>query len=104
MIRKGMDMGRFQKTKFPFGEPKNTAVITCCHIIDNSADILYVSHDEDGMWQFLCGGTHSTEDARVVALGEIAALDRTVGELASMPLGSAAERGSKSSAWVIKKK
>ena len=48
--------------KFPFSEPENTAVITCCHIIDNGADILYVSHDaEDGMWQFLCGGTHTQE-------------------------------------------
>ena len=25
--------------KFPFSEPENTAVITCCHIIDNGADI-----------------------------------------------------------------
>ena len=36
--------------KFPFSEPENTAIITCCDIIENGADILYVSHDaEDEM-------------------------------------------------------
>ncbi|MBE6982110.1 MAG: hypothetical protein E7437_07320 [Ruminococcaceae bacterium] len=91
--------------KFPFSEPENTAVITCCHIIDNGADILYVSHDaEDGMWQFLCGGTHTQEQARVVSLREIFTLDNTVSELANMPCGYIAERTNKSSKWKIKKK
>ena len=91
--------------KFPFSEPENTAIITCCDIIENGADILYVSHDaEDGMWQFLCGGTHTQEQARVVSLNEIFTLDNTVSELASMPCGYIAERKNKSSKWKIKKK
>ena len=91
--------------KFPFREPENTAVITCCHIIENGADILYVSHDaEDGMWQFLCGGTHTQEQARVVSLNEIFTLDNTISELASMPCGYIAERKNKNSKWKIKKK
>ena len=91
--------------KFPFSEPENTAVITCCHIIDNGADILYVSHDaEDGMWQFLCGRTHTQEQARVVSLNEIFALDNTVSELADMPCGYIAQRKSKHSKWKIKKR
>ena len=90
---------------FQFSEPENTAVITCCHIIDNGADILYVSHDaEDGMWQFLCGGTHTQEQARVVSLNEIFALDNTVSELADMPCGYIAQRKSKHSKWKIKKR
>lgn len=91
--------------KFPFSEPENTAVITCCHFIDNDADILYASHDaEDGMWQFLCGGAHIQEQARVVAMNEIFTLDNTVSELANMPCGYIAERKIKHSKWQIKKK
>lgn len=42
--------------KFPFHDVPNTAVITCSHITENKAPVLYVSYDEDdGMWQFLCG-------------------------------------------------
>ncbi len=43
----------------PFADAPDTAVITCCHVTDDGAPVLYVSHDEDdGMWQFLCGGEH----------------------------------------------
>ena len=91
--------------KFPFREPENTAVITCCHIIENGADILYVSHDaEDGMWQFLCGGTHLQEQAKVVSLNEIFMLDNTVAELADVPYGYIAARRNKHSKWRIKKR
>ena len=87
---------------FPFKEPENTAVMTCRHIIENSADILYVSHDkDDGFWQFLCGATHIQSDARVVALGEIFTLDNSLSQLADMPCGYFAERKNKSANWVI---
>ena len=37
----------------PFTDAPDTAVITCCHVTDDGAPVLYVSHDEDdGMWQF----------------------------------------------------
>ena len=91
--------------KFSFREPENTAVITCCHIIENGADILYVSHDaEDGMWQFLCGETHTQDQARIVSLNEIFTLDHTVSELANMPCGYISERKSKDAKWKIRRK
>lgn len=91
--------------KFPFKEPENTVVITCRHITENGDCILYVSHDaDDGMWQFFCGGTHKPEDARVVALNEIFMLDNTVSELTDMPCGYFAERQSKDTKWIIKKR
>ena len=31
-------------------------------MLEEHKPILYVSHDEDGYWQFLCGGSHK-EDA-----------------------------------------
>ena len=91
--------------KKPLGEPKNTTIITCSHIVENDADILYVSHDvEDGMWQFLCGREHVMEDARVISLNEIFTIDNTISKLSNMPCGYIAERESKDSEWVIKKR
>jgi len=57
---------------FPFDDAPNTAVITCCHVLDRSLPLLHVSHDmEDGMWQFLCGRCHDEAEARIVSLYSI---------------------------------
>ena len=53
--------------EFPFYDSPDTATVICCHILEHQAPILYVSHDEDdGMWQFLCGETHETDEAKLV--------------------------------------
>ena len=68
--------------KFPFYDAPNTATITCCHILENGEPILYVSHDEDdGMWQFLCGKAHETDEAKLVSLKSVFDLDNSVGIL-----------------------
>ena len=91
--------------KFPFVESPNTAVITCCHILEDNMPILYVSHDaDDGMWQFLCGKSHATSEARVISLEEIFKLDKTLSELSDLPCGFIAERNSKKEEWLIKRK
>lgn len=88
--------------KYPFAESPNTACITCCHIMDGTDCIRFVSHDdEDGMWQFLCGREHETEDARLVSLESIFEIDNSVRELADMPCGHQAERDTKSSIWNV---
>ena len=86
---------------FPFNEQENVAVFTCCHIVNEGADISYVSHDEnDGAWQFLCNlESHQNSDANIVSLKLIFELDNSIGELASMPLGSYATRIDKNSTW-----
>lgn len=90
------DIARFDMT-FPFEDAPNTACITCCHVLDEKKQIKYVSHDEeDGMWQFLCGCQHRQEEARVVSLLSVFALDQSVGKLANMPCGCYAERELKS--------
>ena len=90
---------------FPFFDPPNTASITCRHILEEGAEILYVSHDaEDGMWQFLCGQTHEAEDARLLALEEVFLLDHTIAALADLPFGSVATRKNKRSPWKIQKR
>ena len=87
--------------RFPFRAAPDTAVITCCHVLAG-APILRVTHDEeDGMWQFLCGGEHDASEARVIALKEAYALDASLGKLAKLPCGCAAQRSSKTGKWKI---
>ena len=86
----------------PFADAPDSAVITCCHVTDDSAPILYVSHDEDdGMWQFLCGGEHSDDDAKIVSLRYIYELDHSIGQLKDMPCGCYAERESQAGEWTV---
>ncbi len=62
-----------------FYDSPDTATIICCHILERQAPILYVSHDEDdGMWQFLCGETHETDEAKLVSLKWVFDLDNSV--------------------------
>ena len=90
--------------KFTFKDAKNTATLTCCHVLEGSRDILYASHDEDdGMWQFLCGGLHQEDDARIISLREAFELDNSISELSNIPYGSYAERKSRQDKWSINK-
>ena len=50
---------------FPFNDDPRTACIVCNHVLNKEEPITYISHDEDGMWQFLCGKEHTTDDARI---------------------------------------
>ena len=62
--------------------------------------VLYVTHDaDDGCWQFLCGGEHTTEDAVVVGMGEIVRIDPSVNDLFEMPEGLGANREEVNGEW-----
>lgn len=91
--------------KYPFEDAPNTAAIICCHIMKSGAQILYVSHNkDDGMWQFLCGEAHTTDEARIIALQEVYDYDQSIGALCDMPCGYYAERKTKNDVWIIKKR
>ena len=101
-------MGFFTKKKqtlsFPFDDQQNTACIVCCHILEGHP-ILYVSHDEDdGMWQFLCGKAHETDDAKLVSLKSVFELDNSIGTLVDIPCGYYATRENQEDNWVIRKR
>lgn len=66
---------------FPFKDNPDTAVFTCSHVLEENMPILYVSHDEDGFWQFLCGMNHTESDARIVSIYEIYQTDNSVKEI-----------------------
>ena len=89
----------FKKHKFK--EPKNQAVFTCLHIINENKPILYVKHDDEGDWQFLCGENHVTEDARIIALQEVINIDPSVSKVSNLKCGQTAVRESKESEWKL---
>lgn len=90
---------------FPFYDAPDTAAIICCHIINDGKPILYVSHDEDdGMWQFLCGKAHETDEAKLVSLKSVFDLDNSVGILKDMPCGYYAERKAQDDEWSVRKR
>lgn len=78
-------------------------VVTSTHVTKSGSPILYVCRefDEDGVstWQFLSGHTFSMEDAQLVRLDTIVALDPSVREIAALPIGYAATRDAAGAAW-----
>lgn len=95
------DKFKKKENKFTFKDEPNTASITCVHILDENEHILYVSHDDDGYWQFLCDKDHNTEDAKVVALQTIYEIDNSIKEIANLGYGQSAYRKDKNSKWNI---
>ena len=71
-------------------------------MLNEGKPILYVSHDEDGCWQFLCGGHHSEEYARIVSLASILNIDASMSDLAHLNYGQYAEAKDASSDWIVR--
>ena len=90
-------------TDWKFSDGPNTAAITTKNIMYSGGWISFVSHDEDGTWQFHGEETVDLDDALVVGLTSIVKLDPSVQELSQLPLGYYAWRDSKGSAWRIAK-
>lgn len=86
-------------SSWPFSDAKNSVAFTTSKVIEDAYPILYASHDEDGDWQFLCGTTNATEDARIVCLKNLVELDPSITELADLPIGWSAEREDASNPW-----
>ncbi len=72
-----------------FLDPPNTAVITNVRILDGTAWVHYVTHDEDdGAWQFHpASGQATMKEAAVTSLKRIVEIDPRIEELADLPLG-----------------
>ena len=88
--------------EFPFSDSQNTATFTCTHVLNHEKPITLASHDEDGYWQFLCDSeSHSDEESKVVGLGEIYAIDKTIAKLANLDYGHIAYRDKQNSEWTI---
>ena len=88
-----------KKRAWLFDEAKNRGVFTTHRVLEEGYPILMITHDHDGDWQFLCGTTNATEDARVVSLANIAESHPSILEIADLPMGWRAERDDPNSPW-----
>jgi len=87
--------------RFDFKEERNTAVFVCDRV-RQGAPVLYVSHESDGDWQFLCGGSHGdlSEDPGCLRCLEcVVADDLTLNELADLGGNWSAERETWGGPW-----
>ena len=84
---------------WPFADPENAVAISTVQVFHHGYPILRVSHDMDGDWQILCGTTVQTKDGMVVCLGCAFLRDRSIGELADLPMGWTAWRDHVGGAW-----
>jgi hypothetical protein len=92
--------GQNKKSEFKFTDPEDKAVFTCEHVLNCERPILFVSHDEEGDWQFLCGhNDHTDSSVKIISLKQATELDTTVNELFEMPLSVGAERKSVKDKW-----
>jgi hypothetical protein len=83
-----------------FDDSPNVAVITTRGIIDGTEWISLVSLDEDdGGWQFIGPRGARMDEAMVVALSNVFEKDRSIGELADLPLGWQAWRDGPDAPW-----
>lgn len=90
-----------QDSNWPFADPRNVMAFTLRAVVDGAAPILLVTHDlADGAWQFLDGRDDpQPEDAVLVCLEHLYNRDRSVGELADLPLGWRAWREALDEPW-----
>jgi hypothetical protein len=83
-----------------FTDPNNLAVISTRSVVYEQKPILSVFHDsEDGGWQFQHEKEPLKENAIVVGLSEIVGIDKTINELANLPVGWVAWREAIGKPW-----
>ena len=88
-----------------FEDGLNTAVFTTSFVVRDKKEITYVTHEiEDGAWQFFSNDKFENyEDiAMIVSFGELIELDKTLLDIADLPLGSIATRQSANDDWIKK--
>lgn len=90
---------------FTFREDRHTSVFVCHRVARQGAPILSVFRDDEGDWQFLCGGAHGdgnpSDEGLLMCLEHVVTMDPTVNELATLSLGSSATRNGPGQPWQV---
>lgn len=91
-----------------FDIPPDAVVVTTTYVTRDGYPILYVTHEydeEEGViWQFHCGnGVYEPHVLQLVRLDEILELDRSIADLAQLPLGFCAKRTNVKEKWTTAK-
>ena len=86
-----------------FDDRLDTAVFTTKSIFNKSEIIAYVfHHEEDGAWEFIGNSIYEEDDYIILSLREIIEIDKSVLEIADLPLGFEAFRERKEEKWVVR--
>ncbi|MEC5126759.1 hypothetical protein VSU19_08365 [Verrucomicrobiales bacterium BCK34] len=86
---------------WPFDQPRNCATVTTKFVIENNRPVTFVSHDEDDHgWQFHSDDEATMDDAMLVSLESIVALDRSLLDVADLQPGWIASRSSANAEWI----
>jgi hypothetical protein len=87
-------------SEWPFADPRTVTVFTVRAVMERRSPILLVAHDEeDGEWQFLSGLPMTIDQAQIVTLHEIYAVDPSLSEIADLPKGWEATREAPGAPW-----
>lgn len=89
----------FDHSKWPFDDPINLATFTTQFVVENQHPIMLITHDEEGDWQFLCGTTNDSDDARISCFGCMFERHPEIAQLADLPRGWLAWRQDENSPW-----
>ena len=87
-----------------FKDSLDTAVFTTIFVVTDKKEVTYVTHEfEDEAWQFFSDDQFEDYEkvSMIVGLGEIIDLDKTLIEIADLPLGYIATRQSIRDKWTI---
>ncbi len=85
---------------WPFDDEQDVVCLTVRQILGGQSPIFAVHHDADeGMWQFLTGGEFVMDDAMLVSLKSVYALDPSIGDVANLPIGWSAELSGRHQPW-----
>lgn len=76
-------------------------VYFCRHIIEDGEPILYIEHDLDGDFQFLCGKDHSEEVPTIISFCEALEIDPSVRRVLDLDMGQCAVRENINDDWKI---
>ncbi|UTW61299.1 hypothetical protein KFE98_14930 [bacterium SCSIO 12741] len=93
-------LGKKKQPEFKFTDSETKACFTCDHVVSGERSIVYVAHDADGDWHFMCDGDdHTEENAKIISLKQAVELDPSVNDLYEMPIGVGAVRKSPGERW-----
>lgn len=85
---------------WPFDQPPDCGTIVSRAVLDGKTSIQWVSHDaDDHAWQFLDNETWEAEQAALVCLSHVLALDPSVREIADLEPGWIATREKRGEPW-----
>jgi len=88
------------KTQRTEPDLKKTCCLACTHILSLQRPVLYVAHDNDGTWKFICRHiSHKITDVKTVSLQQITRLDASLTDLLEMPPGVCSQRTNTNNTW-----